>query len=215
MNKNTMRSMGVGVLISAVLLGGYTLFTEENTTTNTEGENTELLASLESENSQLKSDQLSLNDEIAQLREDGNQSSQSSSSSQSSASESDSSDESDDESAASEETDENGTTETTDTDTENDTEDTESVDEDVETDEDGLATPAESGTFTIAEGSDTTTIAQQLQDEGYIDSADELTSLIEEWGLETVIGAGDYELNSDMSIHDIANIITQGAYYYY
>ena len=96
-----------------------------------------------------------------------------------------------------------------------DTEDTESVDEDVETDEDGLATPAESGTFTIAEGSDTTTIAQQLQDEGYIDSADELTSLIEEWGLETVIGAGDYELNSDMSIHDIANIITQGAYYYY
>lgn len=214
MNKNAMRSMGVGILISAVLLSGYAFFTDGDTT-NTEGENTEVLASLESENSQLKSDQVSLNDEIAQLREDGNQSSQSSSSSQSSASESDSSDESDDESAASEETDENGTTETTDTDTENDTEDTESVDEDVETDEDGLATPAESGTFTIAEGSDTTTIAQQLQDEGYIDSGDELTSLIEEWGLETVIGAGDYELNSDMSIHDIANIITQGAYYYY
>ena len=66
MNKNAMRSMGVGILISAVLLSGYAFFTDGDTT-NTEGENTEVLASLESENSQLKSDQVSLNDEIAQF----------------------------------------------------------------------------------------------------------------------------------------------------
>ena len=80
MNKNAMRSMGVGILISAVLLSGYAFFTDGDTT-NTEGENTEVLASLESENSQLKSDQVSLNDEIAQLREDNNNQSSASSSS--------------------------------------------------------------------------------------------------------------------------------------
>lgn len=209
-----MRSMGVGILISAVLLSGYAFFTDGDTT-NTEGENTEVLASLESENSQLKSDQVSLNDEIAQLREDNNNQSSASSSSSNGASSTsaDSTESNGDESETNEETESADNTDNNDTEDTTDTEET--TDENVETNEEGLATPAESGTFTIAEGSDTATISQQLQDAGYIESADDFTALIEEWGLETVIGAGDYELNSDMSIHDIANIITQGAYYYY
>lgn len=188
MNKESMRSLGVGVLLSAVILGGYAYFNQNVAPTN-DSKNTELLASMESENQKLKSEQLVLNDEIAKLR-GGNRtgSSTTASPNQSASSGSNSNANRPDESN------ENAS---------------------VETNEAGLALPDEVGTFSVAEGSVTSDIAAQLEAAGYITSAAEFTSLIEEWGLESVIVAGDYELNSDMSIHDIANIITQGAYNYY
>ena len=81
--------------------------------------------------------------------------------------------------------------------------------------QDQLEEPQYSGSFTISDGENASDIAQRLESEGYIDSATELEDLIDQWDLSTVIVADTYDLNSDMSIHDIASIITQGAYYYY
>ncbi len=197
MNKRSVRSLGIGFLLSGVLVGAYN-YLSPNSTQTVDNPDSEVLASLESENNDLKSQNVSLNDEVAVLKESSisnDSSSQSSSGSQSA---------NDDESDESNESSNN----------ENDNQDADN-NESVETTENGLAAPDEAGTFTVEEGATTSEIAQQLEDAGYIASADDLINLIEEWGLESVIVADDYSLNSDMSIHDIANIITQGAYYYY
>lgn len=68
--------------------------------------------------------------------------------------------------------------------------------------------------FTIDPGETADEIAQQLESNGIIDSADELYQLIEEWQLESVMQSGTFELSPDMSLDEIANIITGGAYYY-
>ncbi|MBG9982743.1 endolytic transglycosylase MltG [Aerococcaceae bacterium DSM 111020] len=206
MNKRSVRSLGIGFLLSGVLVGAYNFF-NPNGTQSVDNSDSEVLASLETENNDLKSENTSLNDEIAVLKEssaDNQSNTQSESGSQTS--QESNSDESNGTSDG-ENPEQSDNEEQANQDSENN--------ENVETTENGLAAPDEAGTFTIAEGSSTSEIAQQLEEAGYIASADDFTSLIEEWGLETVIVADEYSLNSDMSIHDIANIITQGAYYYY
>lgn len=71
-----------------------------------------------------------------------------------------------------------------------------------------------SGTFTINSGEASTEIARRLESEGYIGSATEFQDLIEYWGLESILQANSYQLNSDMSINQIAEILTNGQYYY-
>ncbi|MBK0347400.1 endolytic transglycosylase MltG [Aerococcaceae bacterium zg-ZJ1578] len=74
--------------------------------------------------------------------------------------------------------------------------------------------PAKVGTFTVNSGEASSEIASRLESEGFIKSAAELQELISQWDLDSRIVADSYELNSDMSIHQIAEIITNGAYYY-
>lgn len=69
-------------------------------------------------------------------------------------------------------------------------------------------------TFTINEGDTSSEIADQLVSAGIITDASELLDLISYWGLDSMIVAGTYDLNSDMTVDQVAEIITQGAYYY-
>lgn len=71
-----------------------------------------------------------------------------------------------------------------------------------------------SGTFSIQEGSTSSDIAQGLQEAGFINSAQEMQELIDQWQLNEFIQANDYELTSDMSMDEILSTITNGAYYY-
>ena len=71
------------------------------------------------------------------------------------------------------------------------------------------------GTFVISQGETSVDIANNLEVDGFVESAAEFQALLDEWGLSSIIQAGSYEITSDMTIHDIANELTHGAYYYY
>ncbi|WP_124057476.1 hypothetical protein [Vaginisenegalia massiliensis] len=71
-----------------------------------------------------------------------------------------------------------------------------------------------SGTFVINDGEGSDVIAQRLVDEGYLNSTDEFLSIVDQWNLSSVLQTGSFELNSGMSAHDIASILTGGEYYY-
>lgn len=71
------------------------------------------------------------------------------------------------------------------------------------------------GTFIVTQGETSVEIANNLEAAGFVASASEFQALLDEWGLNSIIQAGDFELTADMSIHDIANELTNGAYYYY
>lgn len=96
-------------------------------------------------------------------------------------------------------------------------EETDSVDETVETESDTQTedNTGADGTFVIAQGESSVDIASNLEAAGFVESAAEFQALLDEWGLSSIIQAGTYELTADMSIHDIANELTNGAYYYY
>lgn len=77
------------------------------------------------------------------------------------------------------------------------------------------STASTSGTFVISQGETSVEIANNLEAQGFVVSAAEFQALLDEWGLNSIIQAGSYDISSDMTIHDIANEITHGAYYYY
>ncbi|MGF3066076.1 endolytic transglycosylase MltG [Facklamia sp. P12945] len=90
----------------------------------------------------------------------------------------------------------------------------ESIDSNDETaSEDNNQASAE-GAFVIRQGENASQISQRLETEGYITSAQEFQNLIEQWQLSSLIQTGEYQLNSDMTIHEIASQLTHGAYYY-
>lgn len=70
------------------------------------------------------------------------------------------------------------------------------------------------GTFVVNQGEGSAEIASRLESEGYVASAAEFQDLIDQWNLETVIQAGEYQLDDQMSIHEIASQLTNGVYYY-
>lgn len=74
--------------------------------------------------------------------------------------------------------------------------------------------PATTGNFTINEGQTSSEIADALVAAGYLENANELVDLISQWNLDNLIIAGTYEVSSDMSVHQIAELITNGQYYY-
>lgn len=81
-----------------------------------------------------------------------------------------------------------------------------------ETDEE--TTMSSSGEFSIEEGESSAEIANNLEDQGYIESADEFQALLDQWNLSSVIQTGTYEISEEMTIHEIASVITNGAYFF-
>ena len=68
--------------------------------------------------------------------------------------------------------------------------------------------------FVIEEGMASSAIADQLQEAGYIDKAEDFQKLVDDWQLAELIQAGSYDLKKGMSVDDIASILTNGAYFY-
>lgn len=96
-----------------------------------------------------------------------------------------------------------------------DGEQSESEDETTTEEETENSIASTSGTFVISQGETSVEIANNLEAQGFVVSAAEFQALLDEWGLNSIIQAGSYDISSDMTIHDIANEITHGAYYYY
>lgn len=68
--------------------------------------------------------------------------------------------------------------------------------------------------FVIEEGMASSAIADQLQEAGYIEKAEDFQKLVDDWQLAELIQAGSYDLKKGMSVDEIASILTNGAYFY-
>ena len=218
MNKSTLRSLALGFLASGILTGAYAIFFQGNVPVQgitgpsvlkvnetqhadelnqyrdemssliTERDSLEMTnENLGEEVSSLTKAHSELENELAGLNLDNRSS------------------ESNEETSGDDESTNEAETETT------SDEETEIANSDTETE----VTEAVSGTFSISDGQSSVDIASQLEAEGYIESAPEFQALLDEWGLNSILQAGSYELDSSMSIHDIATELTHGAYYYY
>lgn len=210
MNKSNLRSLGLGFLVSGAILGGYTLFAEgqpHTPATNTNESSQEDNSQYKEEIASLKADKEKLESENDKLK--ANQSSTDSDNSDDKQSRPTVSSADETDTSSGEESSQNDASQNDDSQSE------ETSNPNNSDNQDQLEEPQYSGSFTISDGENASDIAQRLESEGYIDSATELEDLIDQWDLSTVIVADTYDLNSDMSIHDIASIITQGAYYYY
>lgn len=209
MNKSTLRSLALGFLASGILTGAYAIFFQGNvpiqgvtipsvlnssSATHEEelAQYRDEMSSLIAERDTLEENQVTKDEEIASLTEKNtgleNQIAELQLENRSLSSDGD------DEQSETE--DETTTEDSTDEETEN-------------------STSSTSGTFVISQGETSVDIASNLEAQGFVESAAEFQALLDEWGLNSIIQAGSYEISSDMTIHDIANEITHGAYYYY
>lgn len=206
MSKQTLRSMGIGFLCAALLSGAYAVFGQGNVpvpgvTVNSlfNGSNNdkelvqyrEEVSKLQEEKSNLESEKQKLSENMSALEEQMNKQSE-----------------------KKEETTSGNSIEPT-SGEESTVAEGETTEAATEGNNDEVAAEASSTTtFTISEGEDSTTIANRLADEGIIQDSAELQEIIANWGLDTLIQAGEYELSPDMSVHQVAEILTNGAYYY-
>ncbi|MRI84872.1 hypothetical protein GIY09_03020 [Aerococcaceae bacterium WS4759] len=209
MNKSTLRSLALGFLASGILTGAYAIFFQGNvpiqgvtipsvlnssSATHEEelAQYRDEMSSLIAERNTLEENQVTKDEEIASLTEKNtgleNQIAELQLENRSLSSDGDG--------EQSETEDETTTEDSTDEETEN-------------------STSSTSGTFVISQGETSVDIASNLEAQGFVESAAEFQALLDEWGLNSIIQAGSYEISSDMTIHDIANEITHGAYYYY
>lgn len=209
MNKSTLRSLALGFLASGILTGAYAIFFQGNvpiqgvtipsvlnssSATHEEelAQYRDEMSSLIAERDTLEENQVTKDEEIASLTEKNtgleNQIAELQLENRSLSSDGD------DEQSETE--DETTTEDSTDEETEN-------------------STSSTSGTFVISQGETSVDIASNLEAQGFVESAAEFQALLDEWGLNSIIQAGSYEISSGMTIHDIANEITHGAYYYY
>ncbi|MRI80638.1 endolytic transglycosylase MltG [Fundicoccus ignavus] len=209
MNKSTLRSLALGFLASGILTGAYAIFFQGNvpiqgvtipsvlnssSATHEEelAQYRDEMSSLIAERDTLEENQVTKDEEIASLTEKNtgleNQIAELQLENRSLSSDGDG--------EQSETEDETTTEDSTDEETEN-------------------STSSTSGTFVISQGETSVDIASNLEAQGFVESAAEFQALLDEWGLNSIIQAGSYEISSDMTIHDIANEITHGAYYYY
>lgn len=209
MNKSTLRSLALGFLASGILTGAYAIFFQGNvpiqgvtipsvlnssSATHEEelAQYRDEMSSLIAERDALEEKQVTKDEEIASLTEKNtgleNQIAELQLENRSLSSDGDG--------EQSETEDETTTEDSTDEETEN-------------------STSSTSGTFVISQGETSVDIASNLEAQGFVESAAEFQALLDEWGLNSIIQAGSYEISSDMTIHDIANEITHGAYYYY
>lgn len=206
MSKQTLRSMGFGFLCAALLSGAYAVFGQGNVpvpgvTVNSlfNGSNNdkelaqyrEEVSKLQEEKSNLESEKQKLSENMSALEEQMNKQSE-----------------------KKEETTSGNSIEPTsgEESTVAEDESTEATNE--ENNDEVAAEAGSTTTFTISEGEDSTTIANRLAEEGIIQDSAELQEIIANWGLDTLIQAGEYELSPDMSVHQVAEILTNGAYYY-
>lgn len=217
MNKNTLRTLALGFLSSAILTGLYATFIQGNvpvrgvsvnSVLNSQSSTNELTSQYESDLASLKEENqslASLNEDyaksITELESTQNEIVQSTetaivtSESESTTSDDDEMNISSESSSAFDEEDAS----------------TPEVHEDPSLDVD----PSSIGDFTISPGDTSADIAYRLEEEGIISSAQELQELFEYWDLETVLQDGTYELHPGMSIHEIAELLTHYTYYYY
>lgn len=210
MNKSSLRSLALGFLASGIITGAYAIFFQghvpvqgitvpsvlnSNSATHDEelAKYREEMSSLITERDALEESQSAKDEEIASLAKENTGLESQVAELQL-----------DNRSAASDDNSEQ--TETQD--------ETIANNSDSETNDESENTGAE-GTFVIAQGETSVDIASNLETSGFIESASEFQALLDEWGLSSIIQAGTYELTADMSIHDIANELTNGAYYYY
>lgn len=215
MNKSTLRSLALGFLASGILTGAYAIFFQGNVPVQgitvpsvlkvNESQHAEELAQYRDEMSSLITERDSLEvtnenlgEEVSSLTK-----AQSDLENELAALDLDRRSSESNEDATDDESTNEAETETE--------EDTEVANSETEPE----SSEAVSGTFSISQGQSSVDIANQLEAEGYIDSAFEFQSLLDEWGLNSILQAGSYELDSNMSIHDIATELTHGAYYYY
>ncbi|MGO4927641.1 endolytic transglycosylase MltG [Fundicoccus sp. Sow4_D5] len=206
MNKSSLRSLALGFLASGIITGAYAIFFQGHVpvqgitvptvlTSNSVAHEEELakyreeMSSLITERDALEEDLGTKDEEIASLTQKNTGL----------------------ESQVAELQLENRSVAGEDTDSEDET--TEANSE--ETSEDESENTAAEGSFVIAQGETSVDIASNLEAAGFVESASEFQALLDEWGLSSIIQAGTYELTADMSIHDIANELTHGAYYYY
>lgn len=210
MNKSSLRSLALGFLASGILTGAYAIFfqghvpvqgitvpTVLNSSSATHEEELakyrEEMSSLITERDALEEEQGTKDEEIASLTKKNTGL----------------------ESQVAELQLENRSVASDNTDEQTDTQDeTTETDAETENSDDSENTGAD-GTFVIAQGETSVDIASNLEAAGFVESAAEFQALLDEWGLSSIIQAGSYELTADMSIHDIANELTHGAYYYY
>ncbi|HFI0462963.1 TPA: hypothetical protein ACGO1T_000666 [Streptococcus suis] len=188
MKKRSLRTLGVGFLLSAILTGAFAIFGQgqvpiagisvNSLFNQNQTDNDQVLSQFRDQVSQLEQENAALSSENQSL-------------------------------LAAQSTNESVTT------TSADTGSGDSIAPTAETTTQAVATePAQEGVFTIQEGQVTSEIVQNLVDAGYVQNGQELEDLITQWGLDNLIQVGDYDLNSDMSVHQIAEIITNGQYYY-
>ena len=230
--RQTLRALALGFLISAVVTAAFAVFFQGNvpiqgvnvssvlnggTTTATTDQQSQV-AALESEKAALESTQNSLNasiaslkdaaakqsSELASLKKGTNENSSAQSGSQSSTADGQNAASSADESQT-------ATTDTTATDNAQTATDTAAA----TTDQAATTAPA-AGTesFTVAQGATSDEIAQELAAAGFISSPQEFIDVVDRWDLSTILQAGTFQLSKGMNVNTIAEILTQGVYYW-
>lgn len=223
LSRNTLRSLAVGVLASAVVTAAFALSQGQlpvqgvngtnvlnGGTTTANADQQARLDALSSEKAALESTQNTLNASLASLKEQASRQSselealKSHSTSSSSASNESSSTSSEGSSSSSNEASQADATESGQEETNN----TETAGP-----RNGQWT-TEGGNFTVNPGDTSEDVAQNLYDAGIISSPDVFLEVVDQWDLSTLLIAGTYELNSGMNVNTIAEILTNGAYYW-
>lgn len=223
LSRNTLRSLAVGVLASAVVTAAFALSQGQlpvqgvngtnvlnGGTTTANADQQARLDALSSEKSALESTQNTLNASLASLKEQASRQSselealKSHSTSSSSTSNESSSTSSEGSSSSSNEASQADATEVGQEETNN----TETTGH-----RNGQWT-TEGGNFTVNPGDTSEDVAQNLYDAGIISSPDVFLEVVDQWDLSTLLIAGTYELNSGMNVNTIAEILTNGAYYW-
>lgn len=202
MKRNTLRSLGTGFLAAAILTSAFAILQGNSPTagitidsvfsTMNKEEITSLIESntkLTEEVSRLEKQRNELNTEVVSLREQENKHKE---------------EVAELEARLREQTTRQNDEETTSNETNLSPEDVESV----------VEYYNETGKFVISDGETAHEIADNLAEANIIQSAEEFYQLIEDWNLEAVIQVGEYTIDDSMSIHEIAEIITAGAYFY-
>ncbi|MGX7349939.1 endolytic transglycosylase MltG [Dolosicoccus paucivorans] len=216
MNKNTLRTLALGFLSSAILTGLYATFVQGNvpvrgvsvnSVLNSQSNTNELTSQYESDLASLKEENqslMSLNEDYAksmtELESAQNESIQRTETAMIA---------SENESTSTE--DETNTLDESSSTVDEEDSMTSEIHEDPSLDVD----PNSIVDFTISPGDTSTDIAYRLEEAGIISSAQELQDLFEYWDLETVLQDGTYELHPGMSIHEVAEVLTHYTYYYY
>ena len=227
--RSTLRGLALGFLSSAVVTAGFALYFQGGniqgtngssvlggSTTTTTTEQQSQVAALESEKAALESTQNNLNASIASMKDAASkQSSELESlkknvaSNENSTSTSGSSDVAN---GSSDESQSNTAAESTATEGETTTAQAEQNNGANATTPDTSA--AVHGTFTISPGDTAEEVAANLAAAGYIASAQDFMDVVDRWDLSTVLQAGSYQLDSNMNVNTIAEILTEGVYYW-
>ena len=215
LSRNTLRSLAVGVLASAVVTAAFALSQGHlpvqgvngtnvlnGGTTTANADQQARLDALSSEKSALESTQNTLNASLASLKEQASRQSselealKSHSTSSSSTSNESSSTSSEGSSSSSNEASQADAAEASQEETNN------AGTAGTTAPSDGQWT-TEGGNFTV-----------NLYDAGIISSPDVFLEVVDQWDLSTLLIAGTYDLNSGMNVNTIAEILTNGAYYW-